>query len=68
MELETVGEPIDVAVISKGDGFVWIKRKHYFDANVNPGFFARYNQSTNATMEDGHAEAGSRGEGYSKND
>ena len=24
---ETVSEPIDVAVISKGDGFVWIKRK-----------------------------------------
>jgi hypothetical protein len=26
----TAGGPIDVAVISKGDGFVWIKRKHYF--------------------------------------
>jgi hypothetical protein len=24
---ETVGGPIDVALISKGDGFVWIKRK-----------------------------------------
>ena len=24
---ETVGGPIDVAVISKGDGLVWIKRK-----------------------------------------
>lgn len=29
LDAETVGEPIDVAVISKGDGFVWIKRKHY---------------------------------------
>lgn len=28
-EAETVGGPIDVAIISKGDGFVWIKRKHY---------------------------------------
>jgi hypothetical protein len=26
-EPETVGGPIDVAVISKGEGFVWIKRK-----------------------------------------
>ena len=40
---ETVGGPIDVAVISKGDGFVWIKRKHYFNKELNPGFFMRYN-------------------------
>jgi hypothetical protein len=37
-----VGGPIDVAVISKGDGFVWIKRKHYFKPELNPGFFANY--------------------------
>jgi hypothetical protein len=24
---ETVGGPIDVAVISKGEGYVWVKRK-----------------------------------------
>lgn len=41
-ETETVGGPIDVAVISKGDGFVWIKRKHYFDKDLNPSFFANY--------------------------
>src|SRR4029077_5671989 len=34
-ESESVGGPIDVALISKGDGFVWIKRKHYFDAKLN---------------------------------
>lgn len=39
---ETVGGPIDVAVISKGDGFVWIKRKHYFDQKLNPHFLANY--------------------------
>lgn len=39
---ETVGGPIDVAVISKGDGFVWIKRKHYFEAAANPHFFKNY--------------------------
>lgn len=42
MERETVGGPIDVAVISKGDGFVWIKRKHYFNKDLNPQFFANY--------------------------
>lgn len=39
---ETVGGPIDVALISKGDGFVWIKRKHYFDKDLNYHFFANY--------------------------
>jgi hypothetical protein len=37
-DLETVGGPIDVALISKGDGFVWIKRKHYFDIDLNPRY------------------------------
>ena len=41
MEKESVGGPIDVAVISKGDGFVWIKRKHYFDPSLNRDYFAR---------------------------
>lgn len=44
MVSETVGGPIDVAVISKGDGFIWIKRKHYFLPNLNPQFFATYYQ------------------------
>jgi hypothetical protein len=39
---ETVGGPIDVAVISKGDGFIWIKRKHYFDPALNHQFFDNY--------------------------
>lgn len=39
---ETVGGPIDVAVISKGDGFIWVKRKHYFPAELNQHFFANY--------------------------
>jgi hypothetical protein len=38
---ETVGGPIDVAVITRGDGFVWIKRKHYFDPALNPRVLAR---------------------------
>lgn len=38
---ETVGGPVDVAVISKGDGLVWIKRKHYFDKELNMRYFSR---------------------------
>jgi len=42
MDAETVGGPIDVAVISKGDGLVWIHRKHYFRSELNPQFLERY--------------------------
>jgi hypothetical protein len=41
MAPETVGGPIDVAVISKGDGMVWIKRKHYFDPELNQAYLSR---------------------------
>ena len=42
MEAETVGGPIDVAVISKGDGLILVKRKHYFKQELNPHFFRNY--------------------------
>ncbi len=42
LEAETVGGPIDVAVITKGDGLVWIKRKHYFQPELNHHFFRNY--------------------------
>ncbi len=35
----TVGGPIDVSIVSKGDGFIWLKRKHYFDRKFNPQYF-----------------------------
>jgi hypothetical protein len=41
IESETVGGPIDVALITRGEGFIWIKRKHYFDPAQNPSFFSR---------------------------
>jgi hypothetical protein len=41
-ELETVGGAIDVAIISKTDGFIWVKRKHYFKPELNPQFAANY--------------------------
>jgi len=45
--LETVGGPIDVAVISKGDGLVWVKRKHYFPPELNQHFFSNYFRGVN---------------------
>ena len=42
---ETVGGPIDVAIITKGDGFVWVSRKHYFPAELNPRALERLRAS-----------------------
>jgi hypothetical protein len=39
---ETVGGDVDVAIISKDEGFVWTKRKHYFPAELNQRFLARH--------------------------
>lgn len=39
---ESVGGPIDVALLSKGDGFIWIKRKHYFGEELNRNYFGKY--------------------------
>lgn len=33
---QTVGGPIEVAGISKHEGFKWIRRKHYFSRDLNP--------------------------------
>ena len=43
LDEESVGGPTDVAIISKGDGFVWIKRKHYFKPELNPDYFRNIN-------------------------
>ena len=52
LDAETVGGPIDVAVISKGDGLIWIERKHYFDPALNHHFFANYFRYGFSTQED----------------
>lgn len=39
---ESVGGPVDVAIITKGDGFIWMKRKHYFDIESNQAFKDKY--------------------------
>ena len=38
---QSVGGPVDVALITKADGLVWIKRKLYFDASLNHRYLAR---------------------------
>lgn len=43
----TVGGPIDVAFITKHEGFVWIKRNDYFKAALNPRYFWRKYGHTN---------------------
>lgn len=49
---QTVGGPVDVAVISKGDGFIWIKRKHYFKPELNHHFFNNYYKNDNGRKDD----------------
>lgn len=39
---ETVGGPVDVVFVSKGDGLIWMKRKHYFKPELNNQFFTNY--------------------------
>lgn len=50
--METVGGPIDVAIISQTEGFVWIKRKHYFPMDLNSRYTARLNAKTNHRQEE----------------
>jgi len=38
---ETVGGPVDVAIITKHEGLVWVKRKHFFDPDLNSRFKLR---------------------------
>ncbi|KQT01808.1 hypothetical protein [Rhizobium sp. Leaf386] len=38
---ETVGGPVDVAIITKHEGLVWVKRKHFFDPALNSRFQLR---------------------------
>jgi hypothetical protein len=32
----TVGGPPEIAAITKHEGFKWVKRKHYYNRNINP--------------------------------
>lgn len=49
----TVGGPIDVSIVSRGDGLIWLKRKHYFESKMNPQFFyTRYRQTIREVIAD----------------
>ncbi|MGJ5008413.1 hypothetical protein ACQR05_11620 [Bradyrhizobium oligotrophicum] len=52
---ESVGGPIDVAIITKHEGFVWAKRKLYFDPKLNSRFFLRQQADHRRLKEDGNA-------------
>jgi hypothetical protein len=38
---ESVGGPIDVAVVTKAEGLVWLKRKHFFEPELNLRYLNR---------------------------
>ncbi|WP_294608267.1 hypothetical protein [uncultured Roseovarius sp.] len=38
---ETVGGPVDVAIITKNEGLIWKKRKHFFDISLNQRYLQR---------------------------
>ena len=60
-EDETVGGPIDVALITKGDGFIWVERKHYFKAELNSHYFRnRDAPPTSIDKENEHAQPKAR--------
>lgn len=50
--METVGGPVDCAVISRAEGFVWIRRKHYFPAELNARYFVRSRAMANGSAGD----------------
>ena len=56
MATESVGGPIDVAVISKHDGFIWMKRKLYFDNSLNPQFRENYYRDLYNTQSNSEIE------------
>ena len=50
--LESVSGPVDVAVISKTEGFVWMKRKHYFDIELNKEYEVRLQEGVRRRLND----------------
>jgi hypothetical protein len=49
---ESVSGPIDVAVITKHEGLIWAKRKHFFDPKLNPRYFWRKSAEYSAVQEE----------------
>ena len=40
---QSVGGPTDIISITKNEGLIWIKRKHYFEKDLNPSYFENLN-------------------------
>lgn len=53
---ETIWWPIDVAIVTKSDWFIWIKRKHYFDAENNYHYFNNLWRKNEASKHEGSKE------------
>jgi len=47
---QSVGGAIDVAVITKAEGLVWVKRKHYFPSELNSRFMVRQSERLDRNM------------------
>jgi len=66
----SVGGPIDVCVISKHDGAVWVKKKFYFSSDLNPTFQHRkvYFDSSSPGRQGATIDEHRRGEGAQEAD
>ncbi len=62
-EDEDVGGPIDVAIISKHEGFIWVKRKHYFHRDMNPRYYWRQFGDGRAASQVEKVKSGERSDG-----
>ncbi|WP_167352110.1 hypothetical protein, partial [Rhodococcus gordoniae] len=52
-DANTVGGAIDVALISIGDGFIWLNRKHYFNPDLNPTWSLTHSATIRAKINGG---------------
>lgn len=44
-EVESVGGPVDVVIITKTEGFIWVKNKSVIDQQLNQHFYTRLEKS-----------------------
>jgi hypothetical protein len=49
---ESISGPIDVAIITRHEGFIWAKRKLYFDPKLNSRFFIRQHGEYERLLEE----------------
>lgn len=59
---ETIWWPIDVAIVTKSDGFIRIKRKHYFDPQKNYNYFNNLSKNHESSRNEYNQEGSSQRE------